>query len=89
MAILMRRGVLPSCTLLVRRIIADWGLFNPITQVEVEKLGIGKDSEVILKAVAIVVLCRHVLRRRVNGVQVCNVLRHIRRSATIKAGHGC
>lgn len=75
-------SVCPPRALLMRRIISNGYLLDPRIplHIEIVKLGIGKDSKIIFKSKAFIVLL-HVLWG-MNGVQVRNVLGYIGRPTT-------
>lgn len=54
--------------------------------IEVEEFGVGQEVQTFIVKFE-VVLCGGILLRR-DGVEVCQVLRHIRRPASCEVGHG-
>lgn len=89
MAVLMRSRILPPRTFLLRSIVVDrWLLDAFAAQVEIKKLGVCEDRQVVVQVVVFVLLGGGVVCW-LDGIQICNVLGYIWCSATIEAGHGC
>ncbi len=84
----MRGRVLPPRTKLLRRIVLDRSGVDLLPQVEIKELGVGEDGQIILEIIGPVMLIDHVVGGW-DGVEVGDVLRHIRAPPTVlEASHG-